>query len=253
MFLDNWWTNLMARVFNRRFSLELPELTPGDEWFLDWVLRSPQSASVHLTAGWHAYSAVALEVDGIESAVEFFGGIGAQSLAIQDLFHPKRHVVQDYSEAAVRHLRAHLPDNIWSRRANSYLPASFIDADLVGLDFGDLTAYRTRPGERIRELLDRVFAFEPKAVVLTDVACRYLHLHRELYETFLGPGTCVSYESYLYAFLGRLSRLYGYHLLVGYMHTWSTVMALVPYPVAGARLLPTPNEPKGIELGLAQL
>ena len=67
-----------------RWKMEVGE--PSDKWFLDYVIRSPKDAGTHLTAGWQAYKALGeLEVD---SALEYFGGMGAQSLMIHAMFNP---------------------------------------------------------------------------------------------------------------------------------------------------------------------
>lgn len=223
---------------------------PTEEWFLDYVVRSPRDAGIHLTAGWHAYQAVANLGIKAGSALEYFGGMGAQSLMIQELWSPQPHIVYDFSAEAVAHIAENVDGYTDARQADSYDPGNYRAADLVGLDFGDLTVWKTREGEQHRDLLDRVFLMEhPRAVVLTDVACRYLHLHRERYETLLGPGTCGSYPSYLEALATRLEDLYGYVMVGGFYHRWSTVMALVP-PEAGERVpfVPTPEEPLGLEV-----
>lgn len=222
---------------------------PTEKWFLDYAVRSPKDSGVHLTAGLCSYQLVkelGIEVD---SAIEFFGGIGAQSLMIQDLFAPAHHVVMDYSQEAVTHIKAQVP-GVTVFQADSYDPMWTHRADLVGLDFGDLTVWKTRKGEPHRGLLDRVFAEEPKAVVLTDIACRYLHLHRDRYEKLLGRGTCSSYEKYLDAFAVYLEALYGYRMVGGFHHRWSTVMALLPatsWRPRGA-FIPTPDSPVGLKV-----
>lgn len=241
----------IARVLDR-YTMTLEPHEPGtDEWFQDWVLRSPKQAGHHLTAGWHAYASL-LDIYSpadIFSATEFFGGLGVQALVIQDLFKPVDHVVLEYAREGVDHMRRVLPGHVDVRQRDSYRPESFVAADLYGVDFGDLTCWKTREGEQHRVLLDRIFATDPKAVVFTDIACRYLHLHRERYESLLGPGTCASYPQYLQALLARLQALYGYRLHRGYWDRWSTVMALVPDYVEGRPLLfETPDQPVGLEL-----
>lgn len=218
-------------------------------WFLDYVVRSPRQSGVHLTAGWHAYKAVSDLGIQIDSAVEYFGGIGAQSLMIQDLFKPSSHLSLEYSEEALRHMQTHSPLEVDTRMADSYDPGNYTAADLVGLDFGDLTVWKTREGEKHRALLDRVFAGEPQAVVLTDVACRFMHLHRERYEALLGPESCATYPRYLEALADRLEGLYGYVVVGGYWDRWSTVMALVP-DGERAPFVPTPSSPLGLEITL---
>lgn len=223
---------------------------PKEKWFLDYVVRSPKDAGIHLTAGLHCYQQLAwnhnLEVG---SAVEYFGGMGAQSMMIREIWSPERHTVYDYSQEAVQHVKDQV-EGVWVREADSYDPAHFLPADLVGLDFGDLTVWKTREGEKHRELLDRVFLAGPKAVVLTDVACRYLHLHRERYETLLGEGSCGTYPDYLEALGDRLEELYDYRVVAGYHHRWSTVMALVPIRswTRRAEFVPTPDSPVGLKV-----
>lgn len=242
-----------------KFAMDLGDTPPErDSWFLDYVLRSPRQAGIHLTAGWLALNSLK-EVyrgeDDITTCREYFGGMGAQAMMVQHLFNMRKHDVLEYSMDGVIHLQRTLKGTglgIW--QADSYEPGNSRPADLVMLDFGDLTVWKTREGEQHRDLLDRVFLLEPKAVVFTDIACRYLHLHRERYEGLLGAGTCVSYETYLRALLGRLQDLYGYRLVRGYHDRWSTVMALVPgdlptwLPDVHDVLAPTPTDPPGLEL-----
>lgn len=237
-----------------KFTMTINAPPPGrDEWFLDYVLRDPKNAGVHLTAGWLALNSLKeiYRGDEIESAWECFGGMGAQSLMVQRLFNlgPGAHFIGEYSMDAVEHLKRVLPYDTVVKHQDAY-DGTVPVADLVVLDFGDLTVWKTREGEPHRDLLDRVFSKEPKAVVFTDIACRYLHLHRSRYETLLGDDTCDGYASYLRAFLSRLEALYGYSLVEGYWDRWSTVMALVPSEMMDHRgsLQETPEKPVGLEL-----
>lgn len=244
--------SIVANVCEKWGMTLRPKPDSEEPWFLDWVLRSPKEAGHHLTAGWMAYSSLKdVYTDGsIQTAVEYFGGMGAQSLMIQELFMPAGHMVGDFSEEAVEHLRREMPKSVDVRRQDAYDIKGVQRADLVGLDFGDLTAWKTREGQQHRQLLDRVFDRDPLAVVFTDISCRYLHLHRERYESLLGEGTCETYTDYLQALLQRFQLLYGYTLCAGYYDRWSAVMALVPdgYEPEDAHLWPTPAEPVGLEL-----
>ena len=239
----------IARVLERyTIELDQPE-DKRDEWFMDWVLRSPKEAGRHLTAGWLAYGSIS-DLD-ISTVHECFGGMGAQSLMIQELFAPQSHTVGEFSLDAVDHLKKLLaPVGVTALKLDAYNVAALPKVDLYGLDFGDLTAWKTRDGQPHRLLLDAVFANNPKAVVFTDIACRYLHLHRERYESLLGPDTCSSYGTYLRALLARLEVLYGYSLVAGCWDRWSTVMALVPTELAPGRgsLQENPGVPHGLEL-----
>src|SRR5690606_35519868 len=103
---------------------------PTEKWFLDYVLRAPRDAGMHLTGSWHSYSLVRDMGIEVGSAVEYFGGIGGQALMIEELFSPTSHLVMDYSQEAVDHLQAQLTD-VTVRQADSYDPATAAPADLV--------------------------------------------------------------------------------------------------------------------------
>jgi hypothetical protein len=227
-----------------RWTMPLPERS-GDEWFLDWVLKSPHQRST--AAGWAAYQALALVEPEMRTAHEFFGGVGAQSLMIQDLWAPKSHLAMDYTPESAAHLST-IP-GVTALQADSYDPKwSSQGADLVALDFGDFTVWKSREGEQHRALIDRVFAEEPKGVVMTDIACRYLHLHRTRYETLLGAGRCESYQTYLEALADRFEALYGYTMVGGFWHgRWSSVMA---FAQEGTRVkfAPAPESPVGLKV-----
>lgn len=227
----------------------------ADGWFLDWARRKPTEVSAHLTAGFCAYLSLQLVYDPGEltSAREYFGGLGAQALMIQDGVQPLDHTVLDFSRPAVDHLRTVLGDRpVHVEQRDSYAADSYAPAALVGLDFGDLTAWRLRPGQPHRTLLDRVMAGQPRAVVLTDVAGPRLHLHRERYGEVLHmrPERIRSYAGYLHGLLDWLRAHYGYHLVRGYYHRWSAVLALAPADVAPmlGSLEPVPDRPRGLEI-----
>ena len=78
-------TDYIARICEQ---WTMPLHKPKEQWFLDWVLRSPKEVSGHLTAGWHAYKSLLdhIDADEVETAREYFGGMGAQTLMIQSLF-----------------------------------------------------------------------------------------------------------------------------------------------------------------------
>jgi len=216
----------------------------GDQpWWLDWAARDPKNAGIHLTAGLNAYQTVLDKCGGeMLSAVEYFGGVGGQTMMIQDLFKPMSHRVVDYSREAVQHIATNVPE-VSTLVADSYDPHTWQEADLVGLDFGDLTVWRTREGEKHRALLDWVFEHEPRAVVLTDIAAPRLHLQRQRYETLLGAGTCETYVGYLEALADRLEGLYGYTMIGGVTHRWAPDMGLGPEPPNGS-VGPTPRNPR---------
>jgi hypothetical protein len=233
-----------------RWDMPLAEQNGSSRWFVDWVRRDARQASAHVTAGYCAYRALSLAYapGELRTAEEFFGGLGCQSLIIGDLWQPERHTVHEQHPAAVEHLRALLP-RADVRHSDSYTvePGG---ADLVGLDFGDLTAWRLREGQPHRLLLDAVFARKPKAVVLTDIAGPRLHLHRERYGAVLGAASLPGYRTYLEALVRWFQTTYDYALVRGYWQKWSTVLALVPAEnfIGLGSLEPVPDRPRGIEI-----
>lgn len=236
----------------QKFAIQATRHEGHEKWWLDWAVDSPAGASKHLTSSWLAMKALAevYDKEEIGFVYESFGGVGAQGMMIEDLFAPDVHNIGEWSDDAVDHLRKTFRDSktvrVYKQDAYDVL-LPYEGYDLVAFDCGDLTAWKTRPGEKHRQALDKVFSAKPKAVLLTDIACRYLHLHRERYETMLGKGTCVDYPSYLVAFLARIRALWGYRPVAVYYDRWSAVTALVPdggdyeFP-----LNPTPDSPIGL-------
>lgn len=234
-----------------QWEMALPDPDPDNPWYLDWTLKSMPSISRSVTTGWHAYrSLVGLQLP-IYSAREYFGGIGAQTLIIRDMFTTiADHTVMDYAPGSAAHLRKVLPDSVHVRQGDAYDRSTTFPADLVALDFGDMTVKKTDAGQPHRALMDRVFHLNPRAVVVTDVAASRLHLHRKLYEGLLGDGACESYETYLRALMVRFQVLYGYVVVAGFYHRGAAKLALVPDDVLDmpGPISPTPESPVGLKL-----
>lgn len=237
----------------QKFAIQATRHEGHEKWWLDWAVNSEAGAGKHLTASWLAMQSLLqiYEPGDIDYVYESFGGVGAQAAMIEHLFSPVHHNIGEWSDDAVDHLRKLYrgSETVRVYKQDAYdILLKHEGYDLIAFDCGDLTVWKTREDEKHREALDRVFKAQPKAVLLTDIACRYLHLHRERYETLLGKGTCIDYPTYLTAFLNRIRALWGYRLCIGYYDRWSAVMALVPedeMPYAGM-LHPTPDEPIGL-------
>lgn len=237
-----------------QFTMNLEESPAGaDPWYIDWAIKNPKRISDSVTVGWYAYQSLlsVYEPEEIRTAWEPFGGIGAQSLIIRHLFPDlTEHVVGEYTDPAVAHLRRALPKGVTVLKADAYEVSYIKPYDLVGLDFGDLTCWKTREGQQHRALLDRVFGtMKPKAVVLTDVAGPRLGLHRTRYEALLGTGTCATYATYLPALADLLEETFGYRLVAGFYHHGAGKMALVPADLADRGMfVPVPPSPVGLEI-----
>lgn len=221
--------------------------TDGSAWFLDWVRRKPRESSTHVTAGYAAYASLA-KADGAGAyakVVEYFGGMGCQSMIIQDRFHPVEHVIYEQHEMAVEHLRFALRGvpGVSVRHGDALQNRE--PADLFAMDFGDLTAHKANTV--YRPTLEWVFSQKPRAVVITDIAGPKLPLHRARYGQIIG-GTPRSYPEYLQGLTGWFEREFGCGLYACFYHPWSAVMAFIPGPPRGGPISPAGLTPKGIHL-----
>jgi hypothetical protein len=230
-----------------RWKLPLP--SDADAAYGGRVLKGLHRRSSGVTAGFHALTdLLPFAADRpFESVAEYFGGLGCQTVAIRAMFQPKRHYVLEQEESAAAHLRAFFGSvGVCVARTNSY-EHPVIPADLVALDYGDLTAHRLRPGQPQRGLLDRVIAENPRAVLLTDVAAPRLGLHRARYANDLG-GPADNYPTYLRSLNGWLRRTYGWRMLTCRYGPWSAKCSLVPDDGGETDFAPTPASPVGLEV-----
>jgi hypothetical protein len=148
-------------------------------------------------------------------------------------------------------LTSNLPKIIDIRLADAYKTKLPEHTDLMALDFGDLTVWKTREGQPHRDLIDRSFATEPKALLMTDVANQRMHLHKERNESLLGDGATENYPTYVAALANYIEEIYDYRLLSGYYHRTASKLTFVPVehaPDADPIIEPTPTTPRGLEL-----
>ena len=232
-----------------KWTMDLPDTGPlGQRWFLDWVLQSPSVLGKHLTASWAAYQSLAATGLPVETAHEFFGGLGAHGLMIDELWKPRQHTVGEISAEAVDHLR--------TVGLDAYLLDAYADGfphcDLMAMDFGDLTARWLLGGERQRKLLDAVFAEAPPTfVTITDIAGPYLHLQKGVYEKIMGEGSAKDYPTYLRSMGLLLEDTYGYRVESVHYHRGSAVFALSKRQPDSFEVRPVPDTPKGLSFGEA--
>lgn len=211
-----------------KWDMETP-VAQRNEWFGDWLNRRPNEVSRHITMGWHALQELRSLQD-VQSVHESFGGIGAQALIAEELWPTARHTVRDYSSSAVRYMVENLPmrKGLHVFPGSSYDPDLFVTADVQLADVGDLTATRMNQFP-YRAWLDHTFGSGAKAVVLTDIAGRLLHLHRETYSRDLGVQV-ETYEQYLGALGHFVLRRYGYAPTKTFYHRWSSITVFRPRP-----------------------
>lgn len=219
-----------------------------NEWFADWALRKPNEVSRHITMGYHALQEVR-SLD-IQSVYEPFGGIGAQALIIEDMWPTARHYIRDNSWSAVSYLAENLipRPGLVVMHGSSYDPINFVKADLQVADVGDLTASRwtQKPYEAF---LEHTFSSGAKAVILTDIAGRLLHLHKSTYSRLLGQ-EITNYNEYLYAQGSLVEDRFGYTAIKSFFHHWSSITVFVPFDEATGvhTLVPCPPGPRGLEI-----
>lgn len=142
--------------------------------------------------------------------VEYFGGVGVQSVIIQGLLKPKTHHIFELDEDCIRQLKMLYDGNpfITVALGDAKETMGTIEADLVMLDYHNMTAKHLEEWET---QLTAVFAKKPRWVELTDIAARYLHLHRPLYSSILGAEV-TDIQSYIRGISCYLWRKYGYSI-----------------------------------------
>ena len=177
-------------------------------WFGDWVLARTPGNSAHVTASWAAAHVLRPHLPPSGCTVrEYFGGLGCQALIFRHLYAPSAHRISELHPAGYKHLaRLFAGEPVQVTQADAYagLPAGH--ADLVALDFGDMTA-RKAAGPR-RAWLTAALRTARHAVMMTDSGGTKLHLHRARYEADLG-GPCGTYREYLASMDGWLRRDWG--------------------------------------------
>jgi len=219
-----------------------------NEWFADWALRKPNEVSRHITMGYHALHEVhslGLEID---SVYEPFGGIGAQALIIEDMWPTARHYIRDNSWSAVSYLAENLPrrGGLVVMGGSSYDPRNFVRADLQVADVGDLTAVKWTQ-KPVDAWLKHTFSSGAKAVILTDIAGRLLHLHRKTYSKALGK-PIRWYSDYLLATGEYVKDRFGYTATKSFYHHWSSITVFTPESPDPHQIISCPTEPQGLEI-----
>lgn len=218
----------------------------GDRWFGDWVLARTAGNSLHVTASWAAAQKLAGQVPRGATVMEYFGGLGCQALILRHLFQPGAHWVGELHPAGYEHLRRLFRlTPVQVARADAYAIRP-VPAELVALDFGDMTAHKAATTRRA--WLGAVLAAARRGVLMTDSGGVKLHLHRARYEHDLG-GPCSTYPEYLASLDAWLRREFGWRVLAGYYQSWTAVLALAPGPDGPpATLVPPPPRPVGLHL-----
>ena len=232
-----------------RWDLDVEALSTAG-WFLDWVVRSTTQASGHISRSWEVMWDL-VESYGLNPYIvaEYFGGIGCHGLMVRELFPQAHRYMWEVSEEAFVHLKKTFPELELDKaiRHDDVYRVGPIEAEFQLCDFGDLTAFKMANGKHSK-FLDGVFGFKPEAVMLTDTAGHFLHLHHDHYEKALEAGfEYNNYESYLQAVGQYVTRRWGYYPAMTAYSRWSAVTSYVPTPAV--HIIQTmKDEPRGIEI-----
>lgn len=225
--------------------VEIPDDPKG--WFADWVLRRPEVSSRHITQSYQVLRALkdSKEMPAEITVNEYFGGLGCQALAVQELFSITRHQIAENNAQAWAHLFDSIPGNPLVLLRDSYKDPLGPTANLELCDFGDLTAWKMEHNKPYSDLCDHIFAGSPGAVVLTDIAGDRLHLQAQRYATLLGPFE--GYEEYLQQLARYVATRWGYFARYTAWQKWSSVTWYSPLPGSHV-IMPAQNHPRGIEI-----
>jgi hypothetical protein len=167
---------------------------------------------------------------------------------LEEIFPTARHTVRDFSLSAVRYMAENLPlrEGLEILSGSTYEPNNFVTADVQVADVGDLTATRWNLAP-YRSWLDHTFTSGAKAVVITDIAGRLLHLHRATYSGAL-ESPVETYEEYLEALEDMVFRRYGYKAVTTFYHRWSAITVFFLDPLWSIAPIPCPATPIGLEI-----
>jgi len=236
-------------LVREKWEMEVADTVGGQPWFADWVSRKINDSSAHISAGATVLNRLAASVEEPLRILEGFGGLGCQSLIAHDLWPRAGGTIYETSHEAVEHLRSVRNTilkgaGIGVHLSDAYMALDPDEDDVVLLDFGDMTASRMVAGGRYTTLLERVFHARPRAVVLTDIAGRLLHLHRDHYAKALRT-EFEDYKGYLLAVGQYVRDRWGYYPLETSYQNWSAVMGFVP-TAYGHTIGPVIDDPRGL-------
>ena len=227
------------------YETDIPDDPKG--WFADWVLRYPEASSRHITQSYQVLRVLrdSRELPEQIEVNEYFGGLGCQALAVQELFAVKQHRIAENNSQAWAHLFDTIPGNPLVLLRDSYKDPLGPTANLELADFGDLTVWKMEHNKPYSDLCDHIFGGAPGAVVLTDIAGERLHLQAQRYSGLLGPFE--GYEEYLQLLGQYVASRWGYSPRYTAWQRWSSVTWYSPLP-GPHTVTPVLNHPRGIEV-----
>lgn len=211
-----------------------------EKWELPLIETEKGSKSSffsHTNRGELSRRALAFEwlLDGIPEDkvwLEPFGGIGLQSVIIQNICKPSTHIVSDLDESCASQL------SLVMKQFNGKVAVGNADAidainafsespDVIVLDFPNFTPMKFDQWEPV---LTAAFGRAPKLVEVTDVSLRFLHLHKKRYSEILET-EIETKEDYILAMSKYLHSKYDYSVVKAAYKSGTAYMAFgnVPY------------------------
>lgn len=178
-----------------------------------------------------------------ESVAEFFGGIGLQTVIIQNILKPDMHWVSDYDKDCYEQLVMNFSGKpgVYVHKADAKDVMKSIDANIIILDFPNMTAKHYKDWE---EPLGVLFSKRPSIVEITDVGNRYLHLHRNLYSDILDYRVD-TIEDYILGISRYLLKRFGYQVFQAAYKSGTSYMLASAKPVEDINFLRVGPNPHG--------
>ena|SRR3990167_3760642 len=164
-----------------------------------------------------------------KTVVEFFGGIGLQSLIVENLLHPIEHVVLDKDSQCVEHLKRvfqNYPD-VLIAQADAWEAMKVYVGDIFLLDW----IWTPRRWNEHKESLDALFIQKPLAVTFFDSTKPYFPTNRKRYAAMFGC-EINSFYDYVVSLSNFIIARYGYAISkVAYCSNRGTFCLLQPAPI----------------------
>ena len=159
------------------------------------------------------------------TVVEHFGGVGMFSTIIEQVLHPRWHIIGDIDADCAAQLTELFAgdDHVSVVQVDAKETMGLVPAQLAVLDFAYATIkhHGEWPWARVVEA-------KPRYIVFADTALRRLGLHRALYSRLFGS-PIVTHEDYVHAYSRYLWAHYGYSVVREAHHVYS-YMRVEPVP-----------------------
>lgn len=206
---------------------EMP-LIDGTTGFYHWLNQDRHIKEL----GRHAecFEWVTQEIPKHLSWIEHYGGVGMCSTIIQKAHEPSSHIVYEIEEDCINQLKYLLGSNGKALFGNSKDTMGEAYSDVVFLDWPNTA----RHYEDYKTQWAKVVALQPKYIVWTDAAGKFLHTpsNKNAYGKFF---ECAinSKEDYVEAFSDLMYQRTGYGIYkCGYQHAYAIFLSKLGNPEA---------------------